>query len=274
MEHVGPFLFNGVRFLLGGLAVLPFLLYRRRRAPLSASRPAIGLAGTIMGIAAAGGVLFVAANLQQSGLVSTTAGKAGFITGLYVVLIPLLGLLRGQRIRAAVAVAALLSVGGLYLLAVTGAFRIEFGDGLVLIGALFWAIHVHLVGWLAERLRPTGIALAQFAICGSLSLLTSFLTEHTSFAGLVGAAWPIVYAGLLSVGVAYTLQIVGQQHVDPSRAGIILSLEAVFGVIGGWLFLHEAMTVRMLLGCGLMLAGMVLAQARPGSRRDVGLGAG
>jgi drug/metabolite transporter (DMT)-like permease len=265
MNYVGPFLFNGIRFLLGVLVVLPFYLLRRRTLP-QAGRSPIGWRAAALGLAVTGVVLFVAASFQQFGLVFTTAGKAGFITGLYVVAVPLLGLLRGQRIRAAIGAAALLSAGGLYLLTVSGTFTIELGDGLVLVGALFWAVHVHLVGWLAERLRPSAIAVAQFAICGSLSLGISLLVERNSVDGLLSAALPIAYAGLLSVGVAYTLQIVGQRRVDPSRAGIVLSMEAVFGVGGGWLLLHETMTERMLFGCGLMLVAMVLSQWRVGRR--------
>jgi drug/metabolite transporter (DMT)-like permease len=252
MRYVGPFLFNGARFLLGALAVLPFYLFRRRR-PLPEPAPYMGRWAAVAGCLAIGVVLFFAANLQQFGLVYTTAGKAGFITGLYVVLVPLIGLLRGRPIGAAIGFSALLCAGGLYLLTVAGDFSVELGDGLVLVGAFFWALHVHLVSWLAERMRPSAVAVAQFAVCGVLSLGVSLVLEHSA---------AVAYAGLVSVGIAYTLQIVGQRRMDPSRAGILLSLEAVFGVLGGGLLLHEVMTARMLVGCGLMLLGMVLSQWR------------
>jgi drug/metabolite transporter (DMT)-like permease len=261
MRYVGPFLFNGARFLLGALAVLPFYLFRRRR-PLPEPAPSMGRWAAVAGCLAIGVVLFFAANLQQFGLVYTTAGKAGFITGLYVVLVPLIGLLRGRPIGAAIGFSALLCAGGLYLLTVAGGFSIELGDGLVLVGAFFWALHVHLVSWLAERMRPSAVAVAQFAVCGVLSLGASLVLEHSAAIDLLRAALPVAYAGLVSVGIAYTLQIVGQRRMDPSRAGILLSLEAVFGVLGGGLLLHEVMTARMLLGCGLMLLGMVLSQWR------------
>jgi len=258
MEHVGPFTFNGVRFLLGSASLVPLLLLRRdRRDPEAGDRK-----GTAWGLAVAGLVLFAAASLQQVGIVYTTAGKAGFITGLYVVIVPVLGLLRRQRIGLPVWGGAILAVAGLYLLSVTGGFGLGLGDGLVLASAFGWAVHVHVIGWLAGRARPIRIAAVQFAICGALSLVVGLATETILFADLLRAGIPILYAGLLSTGVAYTLQVVGQRRVDPARAGIVLSLEGTFAVLGGWLILGEAMTARTLAGCGLMLLGMIASQAR------------
>jgi drug/metabolite transporter (DMT)-like permease len=256
MAHIGPFAFNGVRFLLGSLALFPLLLIRRRAAPAPGGLPWIPLL-------LAGAILFASASLQQIGLVQTTAGKAGFITGLYVVMVPLLGLVRGHRIGRLVWIGAIAAAGGTYLLSVTGRMTIAPGDGLVLLGAVGWAIHVHLVGWLVHRVDAIRIAVTQFAICGALSLGVGLFFEATTIDGLLAAAVPIAYAGFLSVGVAYTLQIVGQRHIDPSRAGIILSLEAVFAVLGGRLLLGEMLSGRALMGCCLMLLGMLLAQVRP-----------
>ncbi len=265
MEHVGPFTFNGVRFLLGSAVLLPLLLLRRRRgnppAPTS-------LKGAPWGMGLAGLVLFSSASLQQIGIVYTTAGKAGFITGLYVVIVPLLGLLRRQQVGLAVWIGAGLAAGGLYLLSATGGFAIGLGDGLVLAGAFGWAVHVHVIGWLAGRLRPLPVAAVQFAVCGALSLIVALFAETIRAADLALAAAPILYAGLLSTGVAYTLQVFGQRRIDPARAGILLSLEGAFAALGGWILLGEAMTARMLAGCGLMLIGMVASQAR--ARRSAG----
>jgi len=258
MEHVGPFFFNGVRFLLGALVLAPFLFRPSRSRPAAAPR-ALDRA-TACGLVAAGLVLTVAANLQQVGLLTTTAGKAGFLTGLYVVLVPLFGLARGQRIRWAMALAAPLAAAGLYLLSVVGPLRIAAGDAWVLLGALVWAVHVHLIDWLVGRAGALRIAFVQFAICGAVSLAGSLLWESTSLAGCIAASGAIAYAGLLSVGVAYTLQVFGQRRVEPSRAGVVLSLEAVFAALGGWLILGEKLNARSLLGCGLLLAAMVLAQ--------------
>ena len=258
MDHVGPFLFTGVRFLLGGLALVPLLWVRRRTAFTAQRAPWIPLL-------LAGGILFASATLQQSGLVYTTAGKAGFISGLYVVIVPFFGLLRGHRVTPLVGIAALLAAAGTYLLSVTGRMTIAPGDGLVLLGAVGWAIHVHLVGWLAERVDPIRIAVTQFLVCGLLSLSVGLVVETTTLHGLAGASWQIVYGGLLSVGVAYTLQIVGQRTIDPTRAGILLSLEAVCAVLGGWLVLGEILSPRALIGCALMLVGMVFAQWKQAS---------
>jgi len=260
MAHVGPFTFNGARFLLGSLVLLPLVFAGRRQPP---PVPSVPKGRTAWGLTAAGVVLFLSASLQQVGIVSTTAGKAGFITGLYVVIVPLLGLaLRGPKAGPAVWLGAALSAGGLYLLSVTGRFAVELGDALVFAGAFGWAVHVHVIGWLAGKVRPLLIAAVQFAVCGALSLAVALGVEQIEVASLLRAGAPILYAGLLSTGVAYTLQVFGQRRIDPSRAGILLSLEGAFAVLGGWLLLHETMTDRMLAGCLLMLAGMIAAQIR------------
>ncbi len=260
MDYVGPFTFNGVRFALGALVLLPFLRFGDRLSAMRSydTTPAQQWGG----LALAGVVLFVSANLQQMGLVFTTAGKAGFITGLYVVIVPVLGTFRRQRVSGFIWVGCAVAVLGLYLLSVTGRFALSIGDGLVLCSALGWAVHVHIVGWLAERVAPLRAALVQFAICSLLSLLTAAFTETIELRNLVSAGWMIAYAGVLSVGIAYTLQVIGQRRVDPARAGILLSLEALFAVLGGWILLAERLSTRGMIGCGLMLAGMVLAQRR------------
>ena len=270
MEHVGPFLFNGIRFLLGVLVLLPLLLRRRSGAPrrrADATRRQLDRR-SLIGLLAAGLVLTLAANLQQIGLVSTAAGKAGFLTGLYVVLVPLLGFLRGQRIRRTMALAVPMSAAGLYLLSVTGPFHVAAGDAWILLGALVWAVHVQLIDWLVGRADALIIAVVQFTVCGALSLAASFATETTSIAGLTAAGGAIAYAGVLSVGVAYTLQVVGQRRVEPSRAGVVLSLEGVFAALGGWVVLGEHLSGRALAGCGLMLAAMILAQFGQSARRE------
>ena len=261
MEHVGPFTFNGIRFLLGGAVLVPPLLAGRARrdTPAPASKTSMTWGPILAGV-----VLFAAASLQQVGIVYTTAGKAGFITGLYVVIVPLLGLLRRQKSGPTVWVGAAFAVGGLYLLSVTGAFRIGLGDGLVFASAFGWAAHVHVIGWLASRGRPLLVAAVQFAVCGALSLVVALCVEVVAVEDLLRAGVPLLYAGLLSTGVAYTLQVIGQRRVDPARTGVILSLEGVFAVLGGWLFLGESMTARMLIGCGLMLIGMIASQVRRG----------
>ena len=255
MKDVGPFLFNAVRFALGGITLLPFLLRRKTRRSVGK--------GVVLGYIAAGVVLFAAASFQQAGIVHTTAGKAGFITGLYLVIIPLIGLLLGKRAHLTNWFAVIIATGGLYLLTVRGVGRIGIGDLLVLASAFGWAAHVHIVGWLARRADPIVIAASQFAICAALSLTVAVFVEPITLAGLHRAWLPIAYAGILSTAGAYTLQVIGQRRVEPAEAGVILSLETVFAALGGWLILGESMTLRMLLGSGLMLVGMLLSQTRP-----------
>lgn len=258
MEHVGPFTFNGVRFALGALSLLPLLLSNRRSTtPVHSG----GWRPVLTGGLLAGLLLFAGASLQQVGIVYTTAGKAGFITGLYVVIVPLLGLLWGQRTPWTTWAGAILAVVGLYLLTVTDSLALAEGDGLVLIGALFWAGHVLVIGWLAgRRIEPVSLACLQFVVCAALSLAVAVTTEPITLKGLEGAALPILYGGLLSVGVAYTLQVVAQRAAPPAHAAIILSLETVFAAFGGWLLLHETLSGRGLVGCVAMFAGMLLSQ--------------
>ncbi len=256
MAHVGPFTFNGVRFALGALALLP--LIARNRA--GGWRPALPLRRVLLGGGVVGAVLFGGASLQQVGLVYTTAGNAGFITGLYVVIVPLLGLLWHQRVGAGTWIGALMAAAGLYLLSITEGFTMAYGDLLELAGALVWAGHVLLIGWLSPRMDPVELACGQFAVCGLLSLAVALMLEPISFSGITAAALPILYGGLFSVGIAYTLQVVAQRHARPAHAAILLSLEAVFAALGGWLILDETLTPRALCGCALMLAGMLLSQ--------------
>jgi drug/metabolite transporter (DMT)-like permease len=258
MEHVGPFTYNGVRFLLGALVLLPLLLINR---PAVGLIPVGGWKSIMGGGLLAGLILFAGASLQQVGIVYTTAGKAGFITGLYVVIVPLLGLLWGHRTPWSTWTGATLAAIGLYLLTMTDDLSLAEGDRLVLLGALFWALHVLAIGWLSGRhVEPVLLASLQFVVCAVLSLATAVVTEPITLTGLQGAALPILYGGLLSVGVAYTLQVIAQRDAPPSHAAIILSLETVFAALAGWLWLNEALSGRGLAGGALMFVGMLWSQ--------------
>lgn len=262
MEHVGPFTFNASRFFLGALSLLPLLLIFKpevKAVDHTAKKP-ISL---WLGGAMAGTLLFMGAALQQVGLQYTTAGKAGFITGLYIILVPMLALFWGQRTGRNTWFGALLAVVGLYLLSINDDFSLSYGDLLQLIGAFFWAGHVLMIGWLSPQLDAIRLSIAQFFTCGVISLIAAFATETPSFADVAAGWQPIAYAGLLSVGVAYTLQVVAQKNTPASHAAIILSLEAVFAVIGGYLMLNELLSLKALIGCGLMLAGMLISQINP-----------
>jgi drug/metabolite transporter (DMT)-like permease len=265
MEHIGPFTFNGIRFALGALSLLP--LWLAGRVGRTAKRPAPpgGARWTLLGGLAAGLALFLGATLQQVGIVYTTAGKAGFITGLYVVLVPILGLLWRHRLGPGGWAGALAAAGGLYLLSVREDLSIGLGDSLVLVGAFFWAAHVLIIGRFTSRVAAIDLAALQFSICSALSLVMMAILERPTLDGIAAAAVPILYGGIFSVGVAFTLQVFAQRDAGPTATAILLSLEAVFAALGGWVLLGETLSPRAILGCGLMLGGVLLSQLGRGA---------
>ena len=261
MDYVGPFTYNAVRFAVGSLSLLPLILLSRKKELQARPELTSGNGRTaLVGGGIAGLILFAGASLQQAGLVHTGAGKAGFITGLYVVMVPLLGLFWKQRPTPGTWLGALLAAVGLYFLSVTEQFTISFGDLLVLLSACFWAGHVLIIGWLSPKTDSLKLAAVQFAVCSLLSLAVAAGLETMSLAAIWRAAMPILYGGLFSVGIAYTLQVVAQKDAHPAHAAILLSLEGVFAAIGGWLLLGELLSPRSLLGCALMLCGMLLSE--------------
>ncbi len=261
MEHIGPFVFNACRFGVGGLVLVPWM-WRIRRVSLEKTKtgrwnsPLVG--GILVGV-----FLFAGATFQQKGLVSTTAGKGGFITGMYVVLVPLMGLFWGHRITAGIGAGTALAVIGLYFLSITENVTIEKGDLLVLIGTVFWAIHVLAVGHYARRVHALFIAAIQCFVCSLLSWIAAFVYEPIDAAGILAAAEPILYAGVFSAAVAFSIQVFGQRTCPPAPASIIMSMETVFAALAGWIILGERLSSRNLLGCALMLAGMLIVQLAP-----------
>jgi len=256
MEHMGPFAFNGARFALGSLALLPLLWRQRGQRPTERGDHR----GRIMGSLLAALLLFLGSSFQQIGIVYTAAGKAGFITGLYVIIVPIIGLFLGQRAGWGTWLGAALAVAGLYSLSVTGKFTIRAGDLYVMFSALIWAFHVHVISRYSGRIDALRLAFVQYAVTALLSLLVAFFWEDIDIRAWGDALIPILYAGLLSVGVGYTLQVLAQKDAPPAHAAILLSLESVFAVVGGWLLLGEILSPRGILGCALMLAGMWVSQ--------------
>ena len=250
------YLFNGARYLLAGLIVLPFI---KMKASISREQ--------YKWMFAAGFLLFLAAALQQVGIVYTTAGNAGFITSLYVVLVPLV-IFIGWRERphwlavvavgSAVGGAYLLSTGGRLALSLTEGFEVRIGDALELVGALFWALHVALLGKFASRFDPMSFSAGQLIICGILNLILGLFIEEPMFTKpLVGA---IIYTAVLSLGLCYTLQVWAQKHTPPADAALILSLESVFAVVSGWLLLNEKLAPVQIFGCFLIFVAVMLSQ--------------
>jgi drug/metabolite transporter (DMT)-like permease len=262
METMGPFLFSGVRFLIGVVALSPVVWFlskkpqQTHKAEVSAKK--LIFAGTVAGLLLFGGI-----SCQQVGLQYTTAGKAGFITGLYIFFVPLIGLFLGQKTGSGTWLGATIALFGLYLLSINEDFSIAEGDLLQLICAVFFAAHVLVIGYLAKRMDTLKLSLVQYLVCGFISLFIAIAIEMISWDMIVATAIPLLYAGVMSTGIAYTLQVVAQQHAHSSHAAIILSLEGAFAVLGGWLLLDEHLPARGLLGCALMLTGMFLSQLFP-----------
>lgn len=260
MHHIGPFLYSGLRFALGSLCLLPLVLGNGNaeapREPFMTR--GLWLGGVLMGLALALGI-----NLQQVGLLFTSVTNSGFITGLYVIVVPLLGLLLGHKTGTGTWLGAALAVVGMFLLSVGDNFQVSSGDWLQLAGAFVWGGHVVLVGLFASRHDPIRLAFLQFATCAVVSLVLALVMEPVEQAAIMAAGPALLYGGIVAVGIGYTLQVVAQKHAIASHAAIILSLEAVFAAIAGAWLLGEALQPRGYLGCALMLAGMLIAQLWP-----------
>lgn len=257
MRHLPPLTFNAARLILGALVLLPFLARSGRRP---AGTPMAGRGETIRASVLLGVVMFAAASLQQFGIVSTTAGKAGFITSMYVVFVPVVGLFVGHRVGRFAWIGVALAVGGLYLLSARGVMKLAPGDGLVLLCAVCWTAHVLLVGHFVKRVPAVRMAFGQFTTAAALSVIGALIFDHVQWADLRAVAWPIIYSGVFSIGVAFTLQVAGQKNARPTDAAIIMSMESVFAALGGGLLLGERLGVRELFGCAAILTGAVVAQ--------------
>lgn len=257
-EQVGCFTFNGTRCLLGAAVLVPtiWVLDRKKKETEEKDTKSLLLGGTLCGI-----VMFAASNFQQYGLAFTTVGKAGFITALYIILVPLFGVFLKKRIGARVWISVVLAAAGLYLLCMTSErFFFTKGDLMVLVCAGFFSVHILLVDHFSPKCDGVRMSCIQFLVCGVLSMAVAFLVEEPSLRGLLDGWVPLAYAGVLSCGVGYTLQIVGQRDLDPTVASLLMSLESVFSVLAGWLILDQALSIREVSGCVLMFCAILLAQ--------------
>ncbi|MBQ2956612.1 MAG: DMT family transporter [Clostridia bacterium] len=273
MDYVGPFTFNSVRALIGGLVLMPIipLLDKMKKQPkeqlqaeLRAQRKQLIIGGIVCGT-----VLAVASSLQQIGLVYTTPSKAGFITALYIVIVPVLGIFMKKRPSALVWISVLVAAAGMYLLCIKDGFSIEFGDLMVLLCALAFSFHILVIDYFSPRVDGVRLSMIQFFVCAVVCAVPMFWAEKPTVDGIMGAWLPILYAGALSCGVAYTLQIVGQRNMNPTVASLILSLESVFSCLAGCLVLGDVLSKREIVGCVLVFAAILLAQIpMPGKRRE------
>jgi len=259
-EHVGAFTFTGVRFALGALVLAPLIVVsdRVRKVPRErrrAATKAVVLPGILIGT-----LLTIAVNLQQAAMSDTAAGNAAFITGLYMVFVPVIAAFRGHRSSLNTIVGVVASMAGLYLISVTDAFTIGRGELLLILTCIPWAVQILLIEHYSPRLSVLRLALAQFVTCAVLSSLGALVFDPAPFTGMGEALIPLLYGGLVSVGIAYTLQVVGQRHALATHASLIMATESVFGALGGALLLGENMGLRGYIGAALMIAGIVVSQ--------------
>lgn len=270
-NYTGPMFFNGVRFALGAISIMPFaflsgkhLKSAGKREEYPSWKKTLPL-GIILGI-----VLFGAAALQQIGLESTTAGKAGFITDLYIVLVPLGEMFLGRKPKKTIWISVVLSLIGLYFISVNGNFTISKGDFIVFLSSIVWAIQILILDRYSKHYNPITLSLIQYIANSLFNLIAAALFEKISFAALFGI-WPIVlYTGVISVGVAYTFQILGQRHAKASHSALILSTDAIFASIAGMIILHEDMGGRGIIGSAIVICAVILSQLSFGrvSARD------
>lgn len=259
-ESIGPFTFNALRFAMGAAALVPvvWFLDRRRGLPVPVRR--VATRAVVLPGLVAGTLLAVAVGLQQMAMSYTTAGNAAFITGLYMVFVPLVASFRGHRSSPATVLGISSALAGLYLISVTDSFTIGLGDGLVLLSTFVWTAQILVIEHYSRQLSALRFSISQFAWCAVLSCLAAPLLDPSPFTGLVEGLIPLLYGGLISVGIAYTLQVIGQRDALASHAAMIMSLEAVFGALGGALILGENMGLRGYFGAALMVLGIVIAQ--------------
>ncbi len=257
-DVLGNFSFNGIRFLLGATSLIPVILLFERE-PEASER----LKRTVITGAMTGFILFCASSLQQIGIsINHNAGKAGFITGFYMILVPFFGVIVFRRkIGLNVWLAAVIAIFGLFLISAGDGFdSINKGDVVVLIGAFFWAAHILMVDTFSVKASPIKFSFVQFVVCGLCNLIVAAFSETITWSGVSATMIPILYTGLMSTGVAYTCQVIGQRDADPNFAAIVMSSECVFSAIGGAIILHENLGIKGYVGCVLMFAGIILSQ--------------
>ena len=268
MDYLGPFTFNSIRCLMGGIVLIPELLLFKRNGRKKSQEQVAEVAGAgigsrkdlIVGGICCGLALAAGSSLQQIGLVYTTAGKAGFITALYIVIVPVMGILLGKRVRLKVWIGVVLAATGMYFLCITEGFSIAKGDFFVFLCAAAFSVHILVIDYFAPKVDGVALSCIQFFVCGILCAVPMLVSEQPQISQIMEAWVPLAYAGVLSCGVAYTLQVVAQKNTDPAVASLILSLESVVSVLAGWVILGERLSGRELFGCALVFTAVILAQ--------------
>ncbi len=255
-EYIGPHVFNTIRFVLGTLSLVPLYLFSRQKtAALYFDWKRVLRSGFFLGL-----LLFIASTAQQIGMSYTEASKAGFITSLYVILVPIFGLFIGKKASKTLWLGATFALTGLYVLSVRKGFILEYGDTLMFISAVFFALHMLMIGRFAPKHNVILLSVFQFAVASILSFIAALYYEEFEWASIRPAIIPLLYAGLFSVGIAFTLQAYAQKRAQAAHAAIIFSFESVFALIGGWLILNESISLKAGIGSLLMLSGIIISQ--------------
>lgn len=270
MEYIGPFTFNGIRCVIGALALIPVIIYMnykrgKKTHAKGGMKPSIHDTNVakrylIVGGVSCGLIFFVSSSLQQIGMTYTTAGKAGFITSLYIIIVPILGIFLRQKVRPILWVSVVLAITGLYLLCIQNGFSIEKGELLVMLCALGFSLHILVIDFFSSKTDGVKLACFQFLFCGIFSVPCILLFESINWNNIINCWLPILYAGVMSCGIAYTLQVVAQKYTEPTMTSLILSLESVFAVIAGIVILNEQISFREITGCIMMFVAILLSQ--------------
>jgi drug/metabolite transporter (DMT)-like permease len=284
MNYIGPFLYTAIRFGIGVICLLPVYFMTRKQEPeikvknkvkvndkieresrtgTEVERKTVLFSGLIVGI-----FLFLGVSAQQIGLQTTTAGKASFITALYMVLVPVFGIVLGHKTTKSVWISILVALGGLYFMSISKEFSIEKGDLFVIACAILWAVHFLFIAHYSSRVGAIRLSILQFIVCTVLSLIVALFTEPSPLPHLSPALPSLLYGGIGAVGIAYTLHVVALKDANPAYASLILSTESVFGALGGWLILHETMSSRQILGAILIMGAVLMTQIKRTSHKD------
>ncbi len=255
-DSIGAFTFNGIRFVLGAISLIPIIFIFERKGFSFARFKRTLIFGAITGT-----ILCAASGLQQLGVIITgNASKTAFITSLYSVFVPIFLIFMGKKTSLSMWIGVIFAVIGLYLISLTGIDGFSIGDIVTLIGAVIWAFHVIAIDRFVEHVSPIQYSSVQFAVCGLESLVIAFIFEDVSLAPIFTAAIPILYGGIMSAGVAYTLQVLGQREADPTYAAIIFATEPIFAAIGEALILHNFLSPVSYIGCAIIFAGVIISQ--------------
>lgn len=262
MNYVEPFTYNAMRTLLGGVVLIPvMILFRFSDKRNGKEKSSCSLKSTVIGGICCGIALFIASSFQQAGIAQTTAGKAGFVTALYIVIVPMIGIFLHKKMPLRMWLFIAIALAGFWLLCIKQDIGISSGDLLVFFGAIFFAVHITVIDYFNQK-NTDGVLMSciQFFTAGLLMLICMFIFEKPTIPNIMGAGGTILYAGILSCGVAYTLQILGQKHTNPTLATMLMSLESVFAALSGWLILGEKLSIKEFIGCVLIFAAVILAQ--------------